>query len=139
MSAIASELGGSKTTLWDHFPSKQDLLQAFLLDATSSICAISLYDVAGDCTPNEAIQATAEPLVARITSERAIGLQRLVNAEAGRIEGLGRRFSTCLIQDIKPQLTELFDEHLERHYRTSGDANARSAARSLGKEGIHTW
>src|SRR3546814_18750006 len=24
MSAIASELGGSKTTLWDHFPSKQD-------------------------------------------------------------------------------------------------------------------
>ncbi|WP_054437281.1 TetR/AcrR family transcriptional regulator [Novosphingobium sp. ST904] len=127
MSAIASELGGSKTTLWDHFPSKQDLLQAFLLDATSSICAISLYDVAGDCTPNEAIQATAEHLVARLTSERAIGLQRLVNAEAGRIEGLGRRFSNCLFQGIKPQLTEFFDAHLERNSRRSGDADAAAA------------
>src|SRR3546814_10065661 len=108
MSAIASELGGSKTTLWDHFPSKQDHLQAFLLAATSSICAISLYDVAGDCTPNEAIQATAEQLVASLTSERAIGLQRLVNGEAGRIDALGRRFSHLLLQSLHTQPPHIF-------------------------------
>ncbi len=57
MSAIASEMGGSKTTLWDHFPSKQDLLEAFLLGATSAICEISLRDVAVEFTPFEAIRA----------------------------------------------------------------------------------
>src|SRR3546814_13095445 len=62
-----------------------------------------------------------------LTSERAIGLQRLVNAEAGRIEGLGRRFSNCLFQGIKPQLTEFFDAHLERNSRRSGDADAAAA------------
>src|SRR3546814_18979448 len=43
MSAIASELGGTKTTLWDNFPSKQDTLQAFLTESTSFTCAIRLY------------------------------------------------------------------------------------------------
>src|SRR3546814_13796491 len=122
MSAIASELVGSKTTLWDHFPSKQDLLQAFLLDATSSICAISLYDVAGDCTPNEAIQATAEHLVARLTSERAIGLQRLVKAEAGRIEGLGRRLSNCLLQGIKLKMTRQEDSRGGKEEASKGNS-----------------
>lgn len=127
MSAIASELGGSKTTLWDHFPSKQDLLEAFLLDATSAICEISLRDVAVEFTPFEAIRAFAEHIIERLTTERAIGLQRLVYAEAGRIEGLGKRFSDRLFEGVRPDLTAFFDAHLDGDSQKPGDADAAVA------------
>ncbi|BAK66538.1 putative TetR family transcriptional regulator [Sphingobium sp. SYK-6] len=34
MSGIAAEVGGSKGTLWNHFPSKEELFTAVLLRAT---------------------------------------------------------------------------------------------------------
>jgi len=112
MSAIASEMGGSKTTLWDHFPSKQELLEAFLLDATSAICEINLRDLAVEFSPFEAIQVFAEHIIERLTTERAIGLQRLVYR---------------LFKAIRPDLTAFFDAHLDSDSRRSGDADAAAA------------
>lgn len=127
MSAIASEMGGSKTTLWDHFPSKQELLEAFLIDATSAICEINLRDLAVEFSPFGAIQVFAEHIIERLTTERAIGLQRLVYAEAGRIEGLGKRFSDRLFKAVRPDLTAFFDAQLDCDSRRPGDADAAAA------------
>ncbi|QNQ08218.1 TetR/AcrR family transcriptional regulator [Sphingomonas alpina] len=92
MSAIASAVGGSKTTLWSYFPSKQDLFAAVvddIVDQYSSVWMIEL-DPAGPIEPTLRRFATA--MMATILSESIVALHRVVMGEAQRFPELGAMF-----------------------------------------------
>ncbi|MEN3749945.1 TetR/AcrR family transcriptional regulator [Sphingomonas sp. HF-S3] len=94
MSGIASELGGSKSTLWSYYPSKEDLFAAVLDDATGAFRA-ALQDVLapeGDFA--ETIHAFCRSFIEKITRDDALRLHRLVAAETTRFPEVGRIFAS---------------------------------------------
>lgn len=94
MSAIASQLGGSKSTLWGYFPSKEDLFAAVLDDATGAFRAV-LHDVLapeGDFA--ETVHIFCRRFMEKITRQDALQLHRLVAAETTRFPEVGRIFAS---------------------------------------------
>lgn len=92
MSDIATVLGGSKTTLWSHFPSKRALFEAILDRATADYSDLlqSLLDPSEDL--NKTLRAFCTRLLEKVTAPSSVALQRLVYAEAGRFPELGTLF-----------------------------------------------
>jgi TetR/AcrR family transcriptional repressor of mexJK operon len=93
MSAIAAELGGSKATLWNYFPSKEELFSAVLDDATADYRQ-QLTDLLRPTPDVEAtVLAFTRGFLAKITSLEAVQLHRLVAAEAARSPEVGKIFA----------------------------------------------
>lgn len=92
MSSIAAELGGSKGTLWSYFPSKEELFAAVLRNATETYHAdlLQLLDARGEIAPT--LLRFGHDLLRKVTSPEAIGLHRLVAAEASRFPEVGAIF-----------------------------------------------
>lgn len=92
MSAIAAELGGSKGTLWNYFPSKEDLFAAVLDDRIAAYRERlgALLDAEPDV--RTALTDFCRGFIAKITSPDALALHRLVSAESGRFPELGAAF-----------------------------------------------
>ena len=92
MSTIATQLGGSKGTLWAYFPSKEDLFAAVLDDVTASFrenledalrpgrdCRTTLFDF-------------AERFLLKIVNPDSLRLHRLIVGEGGRFPEIGHIF-----------------------------------------------
>src|SRR5882757_67000 len=93
MSTIAATLGGSKGTLWSYFPSKEALFTAVLDDLTATYrdqLQALLDPRRGDVRAT--LKQFAAGFIAKILSCDAIGLHRLVQAEAGRFPEIGAIF-----------------------------------------------
>lgn len=92
MSTIASELGGSKGTLWAYFPSKEALFAAVLDDVTAAFRA-HLTDA---LLPGRDSRATLFDFVRRFSAKLldpdSVRLHRLVVGEGGRFPEIGRVF-----------------------------------------------
>lgn len=92
MSGIAAALGGSKGTLWNHFPSKEELFAA-VLDYKITALRDRLIEILDPC---EDLRATLKRFcighLKAVTSDEAVSLQRLVFAEAGRFPEMGQIF-----------------------------------------------
>lgn len=92
MSAIAAALGGSKGTLWSHFPSKEELFTA-VIDRASAIFRAELTEILDPCGDlQRTLKTFCLRLQEKITSPNAIALNRLVVAEAARFPEVGRIF-----------------------------------------------
>lgn len=92
MSAIAAELGGSKGTLWNHFPSKELLFSAVLDRMTTEFREqVSLALIPSDDLET-ALRKFCHKLLAKVTSADAIALYRLVGGEVSRFPEIGRIF-----------------------------------------------
>ncbi len=109
MSAISSELGGSKGTLWSYFPSKEELFGAVLDEATVAY----RQQLADLLVPSDDLRATIVKFcldfVAKITSPEALRLHRLVAAEANRFPQLGQIFYRRAPQPTLELLAKLID------------------------------
>jgi AcrR family transcriptional regulator len=92
MSAIAATLGGSKGTLWNYFPSKEELFTAVIDQATTSfrLQLSETLNQRGEIEPT--LRNFCHRLLDKIASPDAIALHRLVVAEAGRFPEIGRIF-----------------------------------------------
>jgi TetR/AcrR family transcriptional repressor of mexJK operon len=92
MSTIAAKLGGSKGTLWSYFPSKEALFTAVLDSMTMAYHdqLQTLLDPSGDVRTS--LTRFGRGLIERIVSHEAMGLHRLIMAEAGRFPELGAIF-----------------------------------------------
>lgn len=92
MSTIATELGGSKGTLWAYFPSKEDLFAAVLDDATANFRK-SLDDA---LRPGRDWRTTLLDFSIRflhkIIDPDSLQLHRLIVGEAGRFPEIGHIF-----------------------------------------------
>ncbi|WEK46439.1 MAG: TetR/AcrR family transcriptional regulator [Candidatus Andeanibacterium colombiense] len=90
MSAIAADLGGSKTTLWTYFASKEDLFAAALDEWTVAFGCDSTIHPAGDL--RETLTAYCTEFLRVMLTPEVGTLFRLVIAEASRSPEIGRIF-----------------------------------------------
>lgn len=89
MSAISTVVGGSKTTLWTYFPSKQDLFAAVvddLIERYGRALAVTLDPTAGDIAGE--LRRFAIALMDTLHSQPIVDLHRLIIGEAGRFPEL---------------------------------------------------
>ena len=90
MSEIAAKIGGSKSTLWCYFPSKEDLFAAVLDDVTTQFRqqlnqTIELHD-----DLRTTLTRLCQHVVETLTQPQFISLHRLITAEGGRFPEIGR-------------------------------------------------
>lgn len=122
MSSIAARVGGSKTTLWTYFPSKQALFAAVVDDI------ISAYDeaLAIELVPEQNIEATlrrfARRLMQMLLSSDMLSLYRLVIAEATRFPDLAELFYDRGPRPGKARLAAYMEEMMRRNVLKPGDA-----------------
>jgi AcrR family transcriptional regulator len=92
MSSIAQRAGGSKTTLWSYFPSK-DLLFAAVVDDIVQVHAKALsVDLPLDLPVPEILRRFGLALLDSIYSSEILSLHRLVAGEADRFPHLAALF-----------------------------------------------
>jgi AcrR family transcriptional regulator len=104
MSMIASRLGGSKGTLYNYFPRKEDLFAAVMRRECVNQ-GLPLFDGPEEGGVETTLCALGRGLLDFILSDSAVAIQRVVIAEGERFPELGRIF-----YDNGPRLV---DERLE--------------------------
>lgn len=93
MSSIAREVGGSKTTLWTYFPSKEDLFAAVVDDIAESYgSSILQVELPVDAPVMDVLRHYARTLIGALTSDPLLTLYRLVIGEARRFPHLAETF-----------------------------------------------
>ena len=121
MSSIAAQVGGSKTTLWTYFPSKQDLFAAVVDDL------IELYGRALDVPldPDADVAASlrlmGRALLETIHSQPIIDLHRSTIGDAGRFLELARLFYERAPARGKARLQRFICEAMARGKLRQGD------------------
>lgn len=91
LSAIATQLGGSKRTLWSYFPSKEALFAAVVEDTAAAIRGGIDFSGAGD-TPLERLTHLARTVIERMTSPIVLQMYRLVSPMSERSPELVQLF-----------------------------------------------
>ena len=138
MSAIAAELGGSKATLWNYFPSKEELFAAVLDEATREYRQ-HLTDL---LKPSDDVRATlvefARGFLTKLTSPDALRLHRLVAAEVGRTPEVGQIFYRRAPQRTRELLTGFIAEAMAAgQLREEDPADAARVMTALCTGGLH--
>lgn len=108
MSAISAELGGSKGTLWNYFPSKEELFAAVLEHATASYRRElgDLLEPSADLWTT--IVTFCRSFIAKITSPDSVRLHRLIAAEAARFPEVGEIFYRRAPEPTQRMLADFF-------------------------------
>lgn len=89
MSGLASKLGGSKTTLWKYFPSKQELFAAVIDDLVERYGIVIENVPLPDGSIEETLSNFGSAVLRVVLSQEVLSLYRLVVGEAGRFPELG--------------------------------------------------
>lgn len=119
MSAIASEVGGSKGTLWRYFPSKVALFQASCEDLVGQYAPCLV--LADDEPVEPALTRYGEHFLTIILSPQVVGLNRLVIAESARYPQIGRVFWELGPMRRLPGLAAFLATKMERGELAEGD------------------
>jgi TetR/AcrR family transcriptional repressor of mexJK operon len=92
MSMIVSMVGGSKTTLYGYFPSKEALFTA-VVDHQCEMWATSILGIMQDGAPLEYIlQTHGERMLEIVLSDKFLALHRLVSGESRRFPHIGNTY-----------------------------------------------
>ena len=92
MSSIASKVGGSKTTLWGYFPSKEDLFEAGGDSIGEKYCDAAAGGLPLDEPVPEVLRRFGNLLMTKLTATPILSLFRLVVGEAERFPHLAKTF-----------------------------------------------
>jgi len=92
MSGIAARLGGSKTTLWHHFPCKEALFAAVVDRATAEFQVRVAQSLVPGTPVEDGLRRFAREFIARVISAEGVALYRLVISEVRRFPEMGRIF-----------------------------------------------
>ncbi len=90
MNAIAAAVGGSKTTLWNLFPSKLALFEAVVDTVVADYGSALTVDLDSAPSVEAALIRMGDAIMDTIMSEPITELHRLVMGEAARVPALGR-------------------------------------------------
>jgi AcrR family transcriptional regulator len=121
MSTIASELGGSKTTLWSYFPSKDELFAAVIdtkIEAFRRVLDEALIPAGG---PTAALSRFGHALLNKMMTSQSIALHRLIVAEAGRFPTVGEAFARCGPDRVRARLARYIEEEMAAGRLRAGD------------------
>lgn len=138
MSGIAATLGGSKGTLWNHFPSKEALFAA-VLDRMTNDYRQRLQQI---LDPGEEVADTLRhfcvSLLEKVTSPDAIALHRLVSSEAGRFPEMGNIFYQHAPLQTRSHLAAYIAGATDRGQLSAPDPGmAARALMTLAMSGCH--
>ncbi|EQA99046.1 AcrR family transcriptional regulator [Sphingobium wenxiniae] len=126
MSGIAATLGGSKGTLWNHFPSKEELFASVLEQVTATYRA-HLYEILDPCGDLvTTLHRVCVSLLQKVTSPEAISLHRLVMSEAGRFPEMGRIFYERAPRLTRGLIADFLAGAMERGQLRKDDPQAAS-------------
>lgn len=92
MSSIASKVGGSKTTLWTYFPSKEELFAAVVDDIVEQYGDMLSMDLPFDEPVPDVLRLFGNRLMTKLTTTPILSLYRLVVGEAERFPHLAETF-----------------------------------------------
>lgn len=92
MSSIASKVGGSKTTLWTYFPSKEELFEAVVDDIVEQYGQTLAIDLPLDEPVLDLLRRFGNLLMTKLTATPILSLFRLVVGEAERFPHLAETF-----------------------------------------------
>ena len=138
MSGIAAALGGSKGTLWNHFPSKAELFAA-VLDRVSTLYRARLSQILDpDAELAPTLRRACRSVVEKVTSPEAIALHRLIISESGRFPELSAIFFDLAPKNTRILLAAFLDGAMNRGQLRK--ANALEAARvmvAIAMSGTH--
>src|SRR6202030_3833284 len=92
MADITSQVGGSKATLYSHFPSKEELFVECMMAALENYMSSTLKHLDSSCTdPRIALLNFGSSVLNFICSPEQLEVRRLIIAEAAR-SGTGKLF-----------------------------------------------
>ena len=89
MSAVAGKVGGSKTTLWSYFPSKEELFSAVADDLVEHYGAALQVELPVDEPVPEVLRRFGYVLISTLLSTPLLSLYRLVVGEVVCVHGYG--------------------------------------------------
>lgn len=121
MSSIASKVGGSKTTLWTYFPSKEDLFVAVVDDIVDQYGDALSIKVSLDDDVFVTLRRFADVLMATLLSEPILALNRLVIGEAHRFPHLAALFYERGPRRGKRRLADYLEASMARDALRPGD------------------
>ncbi len=126
MSAIATRLGGSKTTLWSYFPSKEDLFAAVVDDIVDRYGTALTIPLDRSAPVPDTLRQFATALMATVLSKPIISLHRIVTGEAGRFPEIGALFYQRGPRRVKARLAEYIEVVMDDGKLRRGDARVAS-------------
>lgn len=138
MSGIATEMGGSKSTLWKHFPSKE-ILFAAVVDRAASLFRAQLSQL---LDPSESIETTLKracyTFIERMTSPDANALYRLIISEGRRFPELGKVFFDLAPMSTRSLIASFLSSAVERGLiKIENPTEAARVLLSLSLSGCH--
>ena len=121
MSTIAARVGGSKATLYNYFPSKEELFAAVVQrfsDRNADI--LSAMDMqSGDF--RAALKRFGNSILRLMISDDVIAMHRLVTAEAARFPEIGEAYYQAGVNTGKKKLVGRFEAMMEAGLIRSAD------------------
>lgn len=121
MSTIAAELGGSKTTLWTYFPSKDALFAAVIgskIEAFQAKLDEALIPAGG---PAAALARFGLLFLNKIMDPQSISLKRLIIAETERFPQIGEAFAVQGPDRVCQRLCRYMEEEMALGRLREGD------------------
>lgn len=109
MATVAAQVGGSKATLYNYFPSKEDLFVAVVQEFCERNSEVfgSLDWGAGDF--RSALTRFGRGIARLMVSDEVIAMHRLIAAEAGRFPEIGEAYYNAGVSRGKEQLHARFE------------------------------
>jgi len=121
MSTIAAELGGSKTTLWTYFPSKDALFEAVIdskIEAFQARLDDALIPSGGT---GAALARFGLLLLNKILDPHSVGLHRLIVSESERFPQIGQAFAVRGPDRVRARLCRYMEEEMAEGRLREGD------------------
>ncbi|WP_206243537.1 TetR/AcrR family transcriptional regulator [Novosphingobium terrae] len=132
MSDIAASIGGSKSTLWSYFPSKDALFSAVIESAAVELHGKLKGILRSELCSSEKLHEFSLRYIETVCSERCIKLHRLIISEAERFPRVGEIFYECAVSVVHDELRAYFlVEMLEGRMRQADPSQAASEFVSL--------
>lgn len=120
MSQIAALAGGSKGTLYNYFPSKEELLLATMLAGAQDYADKLLIKLDPNRDTREQLALFLAPMLTTLYSLNTAQLLRVAISVGGKTD-IGRRFFDVLDDDIWSNVAQFFKAQGERGYLNQQD------------------
>lgn len=122
ISEITAQVGGSKATIYSHFPSKEELFIECMMAAVEEYItgAVAQLDASGT-DPGAALREFGANILNFGASPEMVAVRRLIIAEASR-SGIGKLFFAKIIA-LRTHVAELLAKFMALGALRPGDAN----------------
>jgi len=121
MSTIAAELGGSKTTLWTYFPSKDALFAAVIdskIETFQAKLDQALIPTGGTAA---ALSRFGHLFLNKILDPQSVALHRLIVGESERFPQIGEAFALRGPDRVRTRLCRYMEEEMAAGRLRKGD------------------